>query len=322
MATSNRKAGVLLGKLIGVLLAACMLFLGIACGIMGGEPTFDDTYQSVIQRKYDKLKNAEGPKIVIIGGSNAGFGIDSVLMEEKTGYTVVNMGLHAGFGRLFPTELAKNHIGEGDIVLLAYEYGLSSDMFEKLGDIDLIMSGIDNNLEMYSAIPLKNMPEILGNLFSHAKNKAAKTATATGTYCSASFDALGNMILEREKFVIEDYEGKIKTYGYIGGASLIPQGDDLGYLNELREFVHARGAEVYFVSPVLLEDAYKGNERHLSDYAAELEQKTGIPFISDPYAYLFPSEYMFDTIYHCNDAGEEKRTELLIEDLRSYGILQ
>ena len=321
MATSNKRVLILLGKLALILLLGVFAVGAIAVSILGGEAKFGDTYQSVIQRKYEKLKNTEGPKILVIGGSNVGFGFDAVKVEEETGWTVTNMGLHAGFGHLFNTEIAKNYIGEGDIVLLAYEYGLNSTAFEKMGEVNLIMKAIDNKLEMYREIPLKNMPEILGNLFKYAKSKAEKQTLASGIYSSASFDAEGNMIATREKYIIKDYADNIGTYGVIDGSSLVASEKELVYLKELKEFIENRGASVYFVAPVLLEDAYRGTEQNLLAYAKELERITGIQYISNPFEYVFPSEYMYDTIYHCNDKGEEKRTELVIKDLRTHGIV-
>lgn len=320
MATS-KTAFALLRRLAAVLLLSCVLFLAVAWAILGGEAKFGDTYQSVIQRKYDQLIHTQGPKIVIIGGSNAGFGFDSVRMTEETGYPTINMGLHAGFGPLFNTEIAKNHIHEGDIVLLAYEYGLRSAEFEKLGGVRNIMTGIDTSLEMYREIPWERMPEIFSELFDYAVYKAQKDETATGTYCSASFDEFGNMILRRESCTIQDYENKRSTYGCIYGTSLLRPDDDLEYLVELREYVESRGASVYFLAPVLMAEAYEGTEQNLLDYAAEIQRRTGIEFICNPYDYVFPSEYMFDTIYHCNEKGEQLRTELVIRDLRAHGIV-
>ena len=66
---------------------------------------YDGTYQSILRKKFDVLKNTDEPKIIIIGGSNAGFGIDEQYIEEKTGYKVANLGLHAGFGGIILLEL-------------------------------------------------------------------------------------------------------------------------------------------------------------------------------------------------------------------------
>ena len=318
MQTSNKSAWKLLGKLVLVFFLGCLTVAAITLCTLGGRPGFSDTYQSAIQKKYEKLKNIEGPKIVIIGGSNAAFGIDVPLMEQETGYPVANMGMHAGFGKLFMTEVAKDHIGEGDIVILAYEYRVNSEDFEELGDVDLIMTGIDNKLEMYRAIPLKSMPLIIGNVLPYLRHKVHKDYTETGIYSSSSFDEQGHMILKREK-VIMTYNN---PEGSVQGRRMSAPDDKQEYLKNFREFVEERGASVYFSAPVLLDQAYVGTAEQLHTYTSELVAATGIPSISNPEDYLFPLEDMFDTVYHCNDKGERRRTELLINDLRAAGIVK
>ena len=318
MQTSNKSPWKLLGKLVLVCFLGCLTVAVITICALGGKPGFGDTYESVIQRKYEKLKNIEGPKIVIIGGSNAAFGIDVPLMEQETGYPVANMGMHAGFGKLFMTEVAKDHIGEGDIIILAYEYRVNSDDFEELGDVELIMMGIDNKLEMYRVIPLKSFPLILGNVLPHLQKKVHRDHTETGIYSSASFDEQGNLILKREKVIM----GYDNPEGSVQGFRMSNPDDKQEYLKEFREFVEGRGASVYFSAPVLLDKAYVGTAEQLHTYTSELVAATGIPSISNPEDYLFPLEDMFDTVYHCNDKGERRRTELLINDLRRAGIVK
>ena len=318
----KNKGFILLTKIMVVILLGSLLVGIISIAILSSPAKFSDTYQSVIQRKYDLLKNTDDKKIIIVGGSNAAFGIVDEYLEEETGYSVVNMGLHAGFGALFPTELVKDYINEEDIVLLAYEYELSSSSFEKLGDIDLIMSGIDNALEIYKKIPLRNIPEILGNLFDFAKSKATKVELTSGTYSSNSFDEAGRMVLERKTNTMMDYKSNLELYKEVTSESLYAAEDDYEYLVDLRVLVEKRGAEIYFVAPVLMEDAYVGTEEALLAYQEGLMKKTGIEYISNAKEYMFPSEYIYDTIYHCNEMGAQKRTELLLSDLQSHGILK
>lgn len=324
MVIFKNKAFSLLVKAFAILLIGVILLLMICYAVLNTESKFAPTYQSVIQRKYDKLINTKDKKIVIVGGSNAGFGIDSVLLEEITGYPVVNMGLHAGFGSLYNTEIAKRHVNKDDILILAYEYGIKSENFESLGDINLIMAAMDGRLDMYKEIPLKNMPEILGNVFKFAKYKRNTNSNPkpTDVYGSASFDEMGNMTYKRNKCYIVDYDKRINTYGAVYGNDILPENDEYKYLKDLNKYITKRGASVYLTSAVLLDDAYHGTEQELLDYAKELEKRTGIKFISNPNDYLFPIEYMYDTIYHCNDMGEKERTRLLAEDLIKNGIIK
>ena len=75
---------------------------------------------------------------------------------------MANLGLHAGFGYLFISELVKANINRGDIVFLGYEYGLPTD-FETL-DQRLTMTGIDSDLEIYTRIPVERWKDFAGYL--------------------------------------------------------------------------------------------------------------------------------------------------------------
>ena len=110
--------------LISSIIAAFVLFEVISLGIlMYPRGRFYQSYQSLIQDKYRILIETNTPKIIMIAGSSSAFGLNQSMLEEATGYKVANLGLHAGFGHWFYTELAKANINEGDIVLLGYEYG-------------------------------------------------------------------------------------------------------------------------------------------------------------------------------------------------------
>lgn len=289
-----------------------LTFLGI---VVYPRDVFSTSYQSVIQTKYDNLMNTEEPKIIIIGGSSAAFGIREEIIREETGYEVVNLGVHAGMGGLFNTEVAKANIDKGDVVLLGYEYGWGKpSYFQKLG-IDLVMSSIDSRIDMYQVIPWRNYNEVFGYLFTYA-GKKQHFAEPAGTYTRKSFDEKGEMILPRAGYVIEDYQSKIDIYGKITEADLMISEESREYLKEFKEYAEDRGASVYFISPPLLEDAYQDDKRCLAEFAENAQKQTEIPYITDPEDYIFPSRLMFDTIYHCNSEGELYRTELLIEDLK------
>ena len=136
-----------------ILLSFCMVIL-VFYGITAQKKdVFYQTYQNLISTKYRILQNTNEKKIIIIAGSSSCFGLDQKMLEEQSGYKVVNLGLHAGFGHLFYSELAKENINEGDIVLCAYEYNWHYMGFDELAQ-DLIMSGIDSNFDMYKHIPI------------------------------------------------------------------------------------------------------------------------------------------------------------------------
>ena len=158
---------ILLTGFVSVVLITAF-FLGI---VAYPQNVFQVSYQSAIQDKFDALMNTNEPKIIILGGSSAAFGINQQLIEMETGYKVVNLGVHADFGRAFYAELSKANINSGDIVLIGYEYGWNEQgAFSSLGT-DLVMSGIDSKLEMYRYIPCRFWPSILCYLPEYAEKK-------------------------------------------------------------------------------------------------------------------------------------------------------
>lgn len=184
--------------LLCTLLSALFMFEVVVFGILKfPSGVFHDSYQSLIQDKYRILKETNEPKIIIVAGSSSAFGLDQEMLEKASGYKVANLGLHAGFGHMFYSELAKANINAGDIVLLGYEYKWQQGI--TLGNQDLIMSGIDDNLEMYTRIPIKEWPYIIGYIFQYAEIKNNYAGPPERIYSREAFDSdTGQMIMARD----------------------------------------------------------------------------------------------------------------------------
>ena len=51
--------------------------------------------------KHYRLDSLGSPRLILVGGSNLAFGVDSKYMEQRLGMPVVNMATHAGLGMDF-----------------------------------------------------------------------------------------------------------------------------------------------------------------------------------------------------------------------------
>lgn len=275
---------------------------------------YDTSYQAVIQRKFDVLKQTEGKKIIIVGGSNASFGIDEEKIEAETGYAVANLGLHAGFGAIVPTELSKANIGQGDIVLLAYEWGWQGYKYFETFGTDLVISGFDDRLDMYYQLPAKHYSKLIGYLMENFKKKL-QYQPPSGVYSAEAFDEKGRMIYQRPETCLV-YEGNEDTFGRVDVGDGTIADDVVEYLTEYKRYVEAQGAKVYFVAPPVYEGAITGSEEGFAQLLRNAEEQLGISYISNPADYFFPNEWIYDTPYHCTTVGEQRRTELLIADLK------
>lgn len=310
--------------LVVTLLSFIFIFELIIFGIVvQKKDVFYSSYQNLIVDKYRILQNTNDKKIIIIAGSSSSFGLDQRMLEEKTGYKVVNLGLHAGFGHLFYSELAKENINEGDIVLLGYEYDWYNN-FETLGQ-QLIMTGIDGNIDMYKHIPVNHWKDFIGYLFKYAAQKN-EYAEASGNYSREAFSKEDAQMTWLRDYAMSDYFDNIGTYGTISVVNtegeMAISDTSIAYLSDLKKYVEERGASIYFVSSPIL---YNSITCSTDDFfkLIELEENTiGIPYISDPRLYMFPIDLMSNAVYHCNSEGEKIRTSILIDDLQLCGAIE
>ncbi len=306
------------GTILLCAILVCCAFFGI---VLFPKDVFCESYQSAIQDKFRALVRTEAPKIIVVSGSSSAFGIDQDMLEEATGYKVVNLGVHAGYGNLFCSELAKRNLNAGDIVLLGYEYNWhAKDAFTDIHP-ELVMSGIDSDIEMYRYLPIRTWPAFWGYLFSYAEKKNTYVPSDTGFYRRTVFDGeTGQMTAVRED-TLEDYFGSEDTYGHVDIRNAVVSEESIRYLRAYKAYAEKRGAAVYFIAPPLLKEASVGNGADYRKLTEQEESLIGIPYISDPAQYLYPGTLIFDFIYHCNSRGEKVRTKQLIQDLDRAGAV-
>lgn len=311
-----------LGYVLAVLgLTAALLAGAFAAAVLVGAGAFSHTYQSVIQAKYDALRDTASPKIILIGGSSVAYGFDETLLEEETGYHVVNLGLYGGLGDLFQTEIAKANIEEGDIVVLAYEYNwIDADSFTEIIS-DMVMSGIDGRLDMYRWIPARNWPQILGYLPTYIQKKSEYRANPGEDVRHTLFDAQGRLIESRPANVMGDYNEENEAWNPVDLSDAVISEESAAYLRAFASYVQDQGATIVMTAPPLLADAAASDAGTFTALAAQEESVIGIPYIGDPADYLFPAAYMYDTVYHCNEEGARVRTEQFVTALRSNLML-
>ena len=89
-----------------------------------------NNYLSNINLIHNALK-INRRKLVLLGGSNLGWGVNSIYLEETIGIDVINYGLHAGLGLDFLLSDLNRFINNNDIVVIALEYEHFNDNFHK-----------------------------------------------------------------------------------------------------------------------------------------------------------------------------------------------
>ena len=113
-------------KVIAILLLVLLLPVTLLTTGAALPDCYGESYYAELPELYRRLKTAEGRKLVLVGGSNIAFGVDTAQLEQtldEFGYdcTVCPFGLYAAVGTSVMLELAEDSLSEGDVVVLAIE---------------------------------------------------------------------------------------------------------------------------------------------------------------------------------------------------------
>lgn len=301
--------------LFGSVILLCFILVWI--GITQLSTTyFRTSYWYVVNRKYEHMMNAQGPKIIIVGGSNCAFGIDEDLIEETTGMTVRNVGASAEFGVKNNTDIAIDGIREGDIVVLAHEYLLHRDL--NWSSPESFITGADDNIVLYAHFDLQQMWDAIKYFPTYTFKKLGTYGEKerTGTYSISSFDKDGKMILDRPQCILPtDIPDR---YGLVTDSHLQLSDKAVDYINKFTRIAEKRGAHVVLTFPPVLDERFVSSEEAINAYESSIDDQLLAVRISEMKDYVFPREYMFDTIYHCNNMGEEIRSRKLAGDILDY----
>ena len=309
----------LLILILVLLLPSMLLVYGLSLPEYYGE-----SYYAELPELYNKLKTTEGKKIVIVGGSNIAFGVNSAQMEsllrnQGYDYTVCNFGLYAAVGTSAMLELSEDFIGEGDIVILAIEP--TSETFSTYFGATAMLKCAEKTPEMLLHMNKTQKSNLVGNFVSYLQERAEISRTglipkADGVYGKASFDSNGDMIYQRA--------GNAMLLGYdtaipIDFAKISLQPAFVEQVNEYIASAEKKGATVVMSFAPMNQGAITDpSEEVLYDFFCQLQEQFNCRIISDPNDYIMESGWFYDSNFHLNDAGAKIRTYNLACDVLNY----
>ena len=291
-----------------------LLFLLIICAV---PDQFDQSYQRAIVRQYDYYRSLGNHKIVLIGGSSLSFGIDLDYMKELTGRDCAILGNHFGDGILLQLEMAKSNLKSGDIVIIEYmNYELKS------AEGELLLSGLGKRYDLHRFFPSEMITTILrsypGFFMKNLNYWRNWGYDPDEPYCLSFYDEKGNMTGYRGECLIpEQYTQEVEEQYKYADYESMRAGINQPFIDRLNDFAQdckKIGVEVYLTFPNYYEAAIHNGE-YMDIYDQRLEELLQIKLISNSRDYIFPREYTYDAIAHCNTAGAKYRTELLYRDL-------
>jgi hypothetical protein len=260
--------------------------------------------------KENRLAKLESPKIVIVGGSGSAFSINSKMIEDSLKMPVVNMAVSYGLGLTYMLEESKNGIKKGDKILLFTEYYLPVEGSKKLLTLINDLNPIASEYFKFSVsdwikFRVFDFQRVGSSLFYKTKN----TEINDPITLRSSFNEYGDMTAHLNKpnrRPLKDVEKLHKTL----------YTKELAELNDFVKFCKKVGVNVYYGFPAFPATEYDENKKAIKYFEWKLKKNFKGKILNTPEANLYPENDFYDTIYHLNTEGREKRTQYLIKLLK------
>lgn len=285
---------------------------------------YQDSYYAELPAMYRRLNEVEGPKIVVVGGSNVAFGLDTALMEELLAekgfeYTVCSFGLYAAVGSSTMLELSENALNEGDIVILAFEP--TSETMSTYFGATAFLKCAEDAPELLFAVSREKQDALLGNYVSYLQERygiytSGILPRVEGVYAKASFNERCDMTYDRA--------GNALALGYdtsalVDLAAVTIAEDFAEQVNSYCQAAEEAGAQVCLSFSPVNSTALVGDiEESVSSFFQLCNATFVCPVISDPNAYIMDSGWFYDSNFHLNSAGAVIRTCTLAEDILAW----
>lgn len=311
-------------KIIAVLLLVLLLPASLLAAGAAMPEYYGESYYAQLPELYRRLKTAQGKKLVLAGGSNIAFGVDTAQLEQTLrgfgyDYTVCPLGLYAAVGASAMLDLAEGCLGEGDLVVLAIEP--TAETFSTYFGATAFWKCAESAPELLPGLSGSKRAALAGSYVGYLQERAAIARSGLlprveGAYAKSSFDESGNMVFYRA--------GNTMPLGYDPAAPIdlaaAPIEDAFArQVNAFCDLAQRRGAQVVLsFSPMNRGALADGWEEAVYPWFRTLTDTFRCPAVSDPNRYIMDSGWFYDSNFHLNTAGAQVRTHTLACDLLAF----
>jgi hypothetical protein len=286
----------------------------------------DNSYIAAVLEKDRLIRDTPSPKIILVGGSNLAFGIDSHMLEDSLGIHVVNMGLYAKLGLRYMLAQVKPYIRKGDLVLVVPEY---DQFFGEYANGDNTL----NTALLYA--PTDRLPDFIKSYSVVDVILRPRAENVRRAALQGFADALGqkdkffppdtNPVYSRRSFndrgdMVSHLGRKGKDPDSIFARGLPPMKEfnkrTVDDLNSIVETADRVGARSYFLYPSYMERAYRMGDASIDSLRALIARRSRMPMVGKPADFVYPDSLFFDTRYHLNQEGRRIRSIEMIHTIR------
>ena len=264
----------------------------------------------VAQRdKCEMVRTIDSPRVILVGGSGIGLGVNSAALAEKLCRNVYNAGLHAGLGLIYQMKSVTPLIKDGDVVVLFPEYS-NFDNKTAYGNQELVAVLMDILPEHRKFVSMKQWFALTTFILEYGAGKIRRLFSVRLKKNDwTRFDANGDGV-----WTLADPAARcpIPLSSYWKADHYSPM--VLPYIAAFKREVNLKHGRLIIMPPAV-QSAFYDRQTEFVDRIAYACREAGLPFAVPTKRYALPDEWFYDTPYHLNLLGRNRRAEMLAEDL-------
>lgn len=242
----------------------------------------------------------EDSKYLIIGGSDVLYSFDTDQINEKTSIPIVNLGINVGLGLGYLLDFTKKQAKSGDTIVACLAYSLYTNPPYHIFSFEYFRMYNKKKLKIYTTRQF--VYYFLGNLkYNLTYVQKQFSIGESGCY-------IGIMGSELDEY--KNHPLKFPTK--------FSETESIKKLSEFKQYCCQNNLTLLVTYPSTLKfESYED-----SVYLNELTQylKRNYQVIGEPSDYFVPKEEIYNSVYHINKIGQQKRTDKFINYLHGKEI--
>jgi hypothetical protein len=306
---------------IGLILVFCALWI-LGVYVQLGNPLTHEGSWEIHRHFLFKKGHADSikePKLIVTSGSNGLYGVSAEGLEEELGVPSVNMAIAAPLGLKYILQQARSVAQSGDCIVAPLEYSLYGNNEFPDEYIDYVIS-LDP--EHFRALSLTRKARFIA---------ATSMRRFFLGFLRAVFRSPKTLSEDQPPLPLNTHGDETDNIGQkfdgVGGAleNVLLQEDALSAaaLRTLSGFIddcEKNGVRFFAAYPSLFySEAYLSETTRKKIAAIEaFYASKNVPILGTFEDFLYPLEDMYDSRYHLNAEGREKRTRQMLELLKPY----
>lgn len=310
-----------LSRLLISFIVFCFLYIFLVYTQIGNLTQSSKWISEAYELKESSAQIINSNKTVIVSGSNSLFGFDSIQLEQSWDMPVINTSVHAGLGLPYILNRSKRILNRGDIVILPIEYSFyqaDDKPSEVYSDYILSRDGayfrnlsLVDRLVVISSISTKRLYQGIKLYF----NSTLKPTQ--GIYDVQNINSYGDQIniepdkmTKKEFLAIDGLSADIIASSEISNNFIRSMDEYVNWAKDNGICIIAMPSNHMFFSEYK-EKKYMGFLSKIKGYYASRDVK----YLGNPLDYMYQKKFYFNTSYHLNSDGVQKRTLQVINDI-------